>query len=239
MWNDAKALNQLASALFVFAALLLLYAAVWRIAQLDAFALREIRITNPVQHVTREQVEAVVFGELRGNFFTVDLVATRAAFEKLSWVRRVDVNRSWPDRVEVAVEEHVPIARWGDAALVNAYGEVFAGTSDQPLPVFEAPEGTAPEVVARHAAFERRLTAIGRTIDRMRVSERRAWRIRLDDGMVIELGRDDVEARLANFVAAFDRTVATLDGGSTHVDLRYPNGFAVRVKGMRWKDGPA
>ncbi|HUF19574.1 MAG TPA: cell division protein FtsQ/DivIB [Burkholderiales bacterium] len=239
MWNDEKALNHVASGLFALAVLLLLCAAGWRIAQMEAFALREIRITTPVEHVTREQVEAVVFSELKGNFFTVNLAATRTAFEKLSWVRRVDVNRRWPDRVEIAVEEHAPIARWGDAALVNAYGEVFEGASSQPMPVFDGPLATAPEVVARHAAFEHKLAAIGRTVDRIRVSERHAWRIRLDDGMVIELGRDDVEARLAAFASAFDRTVATLPGGSAYVDLRYPNGFAVRVKGMRWNDGPA
>ena len=33
---------------------------------------------------------------------------------------------SWPDRLEVDVEEHVALARWNDAALVNTHGEVFA-----------------------------------------------------------------------------------------------------------------
>jgi cell division protein FtsQ len=239
MWNDAKALHLSANLLFAVAAGLAVYAACWRIAQMDAFALREIRVTAPVEHVTREQVEAVVLGELRGNFFTVDLAAARTAFEKLPWVRRVDVSRRWPDRIEIAFEEHVPVARWGDDALVSAYGEVFEGASNRKLPVLQGPQGSAPEAVARLAVFDRKLAAIGRHVESLRVSDRRAWRIRLDDGMVIELGRDEIESRLAAFVAAFGYTVATFEGATTYVDLRYPNGFAVRVMGLRWNNGAA
>jgi cell division protein FtsQ len=65
------------------------------------------------------------------------------------------------------------------------------------------------------------------------LSARYAWQVRLSNGVVLELGRDDsrspVEERLARFVAAYPRIAASLNRPLDYVDLRYPNGFAIRV----------
>jgi len=42
-----------------------------------------------------------------------------------------------------------------------------------------------------------------------------------------------VEARLARFVDAYDRTLGRLGRRINHVDLRYANGFAVRVPELK------
>jgi cell division protein FtsQ len=212
---------------FALAATLLLYGLLWRASQANAFAVRHIDITGDTSHLTRRQVEAVVFGHLRGTFFNMDLESARDAFSKLPWVRQVQVRRRWPDRIEFTVEEHRPLARWGSTALVNEYGEVFEGASNGTLPKFQGPEGSAQEVVQRYVDLGRELEGIGRTIEEVRLSSRRAWRLTLDDGMVIELGREDIEARLTTFVAAYQR-IGQFEGGVTRVDLRYANGFAVR-----------
>ena len=227
MWNSLRALNLAGAMCFALAATLLLYGLLWRAAQSDAFAVRHIDVTGDTSHLTRQQVEAVVFGHVRGTFFSMDLQSARDAFSKLPWVRQVQVRRRWPDRIEFAVEEHRPLARWGSTALVNEYGEVFEGASNVTLPRFEGPEGSAQEVVQHYVDLGRALEGIGRRIDEMRLSPRRAWRLKLDDGMVIELGREDIDARLTTFVAAYQR-IGQLQGGVARVDLRYANGFAVR-----------
>lgn len=234
MWDNAAALNRTAGLLNGAAALLIVYGCIHYVVHLPVFPLREIRIVGDVGHVTNEQVAAVIARELRGNFFTVDLAQAREAFEKLPWVRKVNVRRQWPDRLEVAVEEHQPLARWGSAALVNAHGEVFEAAINGTLPVFFGPEGTAAEVVARYAEFDRLLASIGRKVVLITLSARRAWQLRLDDGMVLQLGRENLEARLAGFVSAYQRTVARLPQPPSHVDLRYSNGFAVRTPGLKW-----
>lgn len=234
MWDDAAALKMISNLLFAIAAGLLLYGAGHYVAHLPIFPLRDIQVTGDVAHVTREQVEAVVTSELRGNFFTVDLMQARAAFEKLPWVRKVNVRRQWPGRLEFAVEEHKPLARWGSTALVSAQGEVFEAAINTTLPVLQGPEGSAPEVVSRFKAFGLALEPVGKHIVQMTLSARRAWVLKLDDGMVLELGRDNLETRLAGFVSAYDRTVARLPRPSNYIDLRYTNGFAVRSPGLKW-----
>lgn len=236
MWNNANALNRLASLGYALAALLIASTLLWRFAQSQVFALREVRVVGNVAHVTRDQVDAVVTRELRGNFFTADLVATRSAFEKLPWVRRVDVRRRWPDRLEIEIQEHRAFARWGDEALVNDYGELFEGASNLRLPAMVGPDGSSGEVFARFVEFERALSPLGRKIEEVRLSDRRAWRLRLDNGTVVELGRDGTVERLARFVSVFGRSVAMLESPTSYVDLRYANGFAVRVNGLKWSD---
>lgn len=234
MWDNAAALRMSANFLFALAACLLLYGTAHYVVHLPVFPLRDIRVSGDVGHVTREQVEAVVSRELRGNFFTVDLEQARAAFEKLPWVRRVNVRRQWPDRLEFSVEEHRPIARWGSTALVSAQGEVFEAAINATLPVLQGPEGSAQEVVSRYQAFQGELNTVGKHIVQTTLSARRAWILKLDDGMVLELGRENIESKLASFVAAYDRTVARLPQPSKYIDLRYSNGFAVRTPGLKW-----
>ncbi|MBI2509019.1 MAG: FtsQ-type POTRA domain-containing protein [Betaproteobacteria bacterium] len=240
MWDRPGLLNAAASALYAVAALLALYMAAARVTALPAFALREVRIGGAPAHVTRAQVEAIVQRELRGSFFTLDLAAARAAFETLPWVRRVNVRRQWPDRLEVALEEHVPLARWAGSELVNTHGEVFEAAHDGKLPVFAGPPGSAREITIQYEYFRRSLAAIGQTPVQVQISPRRAWQLKLESGLTLELGREQVEARLARFVAVYGRTLGRLGRRLDYVDLRYANGFAVRIPELRHeKEAPA
>jgi cell division protein FtsQ len=235
MWDNASLLNKIANALLALAALLGGYAAVLFIANLPIFPLREIRVVGPVAHVTAAQLDAIVKAEMKGTFFTVSLSAARDAFEKLPWVRSANVRRQWPDRLEVAFEEHVPLARWGSAALVNTHGELFRGAYDGNLPLFEGPPGSAKEIAIQYEFFKRSLDAIGRHPVRVQMSARRAWQVSLEHGPTLELGREQVESRLARFVAAHDYVMKRLERRIDYIDLRYVNGFAVRIPGLKAK----
>ena len=233
MWDKPALMNALANTLFTLALLLVLGAAALYAARQPAFALREVWIGNELKHVTREQIEDVVRREVRGGFFTINLATARAAFERLPWVRGVNVRRQWPARLDVVLEEHVPMARWGTAALVNTHGEVFQAAYDGELPLFIGPEGAAREIAIQYRYFQRGLAAMGETPVQVQVTARRAWQVKLQGGLMLELGRENIEARFSRFVALHDRTIGRLERRIDYVDLRYANGFAVRVPELR------
>lgn len=235
MWDRPDILNRLADLLVTLAMLLALYAALHFAVRLPVFPLREVRVTNAVAFVSADQIQTLVRREIKGNFFTLDLAAARAAFEKLPWVRTVSMRRRWPGRLEVTLEEHVPLARWGDLALVNTHGEVFAAAYDGDLPTFVGPAESVKEIAIQYEFFRRSFAAIGKTPVQVQVTPRRAWQVRLESGPTLELGREQIEARLARFVAAYGRTLGQLDRRIDHVDLRYANGFAVRVPELRFE----
>ncbi len=229
MWDKPGALNAVSNALFAAAALLVAYGVVHFAMRLPVFPLREVRIMEAPAHVTMQQVETIVTQEVKGNFFTLDLGRARSGFEKLPWVRNVNVRRQWPDRLEVSLEEHVPLGRWSATALVNTYGELFAAAYDGQLPAFVGPAGSEKEIAIQYGYFKRSLAALGMAPVQVQVSPRRAWQVRVSNGITLQLGRENVEPRLDRFVAAYERTLGRLQRRITYVDLRYPNGFAVGI----------
>lgn len=239
MWDKPEFMLWLADLLYALAAILLLYAVLFVVVHLPAFPVREIKVVGELKHVTRQQVQYIVNRELTGNFFTVDLNRTRTAFEKLPWVRTVNIRRKWPDRLEVSLEEHVAMARWGSMALVNTEGELFDGATDQELPVFVGPAESVAEMAKYYALFRQMLEPTKLDLNQVVLTQRRAWELRFKNGLVAELGREKISERLERFVSVYDRTLARLSGPVAYVDLRYANGFAVRMQGMKEKDSGA
>jgi len=234
MWDNHRLLNRVANVLYAVGVVCVLYAVLMMVIRLPIFPLRHVSVSGQISHTTREQVDSIMREQVRGNFFTLDLERTRLAFEKLPWVRQANLRRAWPDRLEVLVEEHVAVARWRDIGLVNSYGEVFAAASNARLPVFAGPDGAAAEMVEHYRGFRELLLTVGREPLELRLSDRRAWALRSSDGYFLELGRQDMSARLARFVSGYEKAVAQLRPGIYRIDLRYPNGFAVRLPGLRW-----
>ena len=233
MWDNPRLLNAAAGALTALALLVFAFAAVLLVLRSPLFPLREVQLRGELAHTTGAEVEQAVRGRIEGNFFAVDLAQPRAALEQLPWVRRVQVRRVWPDRLEVTLEEHVALARWGDTGLVNVQGERFAGKSDVALPLLAGPAGSEGEVARRFLRFAQLLAPL----DALILSPRRAWQARLGGGLVIELGRDapndSVDGRLERFVAVHPQTLARMQRKHEYVDLRYPNGFALRVPELK------
>jgi cell division protein FtsQ len=229
MWDDVLALRKLTRTLFGLSLLLLLVGAIGIALRQPVFALRTVQLDGVPQRVDRAQLESAVRDSLRGNFFTVNLDQARLAFEKLPWVRRVSVRRHFPWQLDVALEEHTALARWNGTALVNIQGEVFAAKDADALPEFNGPEGAAAEMAQRYARFSEMLAPLGLGVAQVTVSSRYAWQLRLKDGVVLELGREQIEERLERFAVAYPQYLAAMKTPARFVDLRYRNGFAARL----------
>ncbi len=228
MWDRPQFLMWIANFFYALAAVLMLYGIIFVVVHLPIFPLREVRVDGELTHVNREQVKLIVAKHLNGNFFTVDLKKTRNAFQKLPWARNVSVRRRWPDKLEVVIEEHKELARWGNIALVNTYGELFQAASDSDLPVFYGPGNGVAEVAQHYGAYSQILMDTDIKIAQLALTPRRAWQIRTDRDMVIELGREQMETRLEKFAGVYQTTLSAFGANVKYADLRYPNGFAVR-----------
>jgi cell division protein FtsQ len=258
MWDNPRLLNIAANTLIGLAALLFAFAGLQLLLRSPLFPLKEIVVRGELKNANAAEIENAVDGT-GGNFFALDLAAVRERLEQVTWVRRVDLRRVWPDRIEVTLEEHVVFARWGQVVgdlqsrgFVNTFGEPFSAPMDEgvaaKLPLFAGPAGSEGELARRYRSFAALLAPLDGTSERVVVAlvltPRYAWQLRLSGGesggLNLELGRDGaepVEQRLARFVGAYPASVGRLPHRATaeqrHVDLRYPNGFALRVAG--WK----
>ncbi len=233
MWDNPRLLNLAAGVLVGLVALASTLTAVHWLLRSPLFPLRVVELRTPLKQAAPVQVEAAIARLAAGNFFAVSIDELRAALERLPWIRAAAVRRVWPDRLEISIEEHVPLARWGAEALVNTHGERFAGASEVELQVFIGPPGTEAEVTLRYARFSQLLAPLGSRLERIALSPRHAWQLRLANGLQLTLGRDAelAEQRLARFVDAYVRSPDAAEKTREVVDLRYPNGFALRVRG--------
>jgi cell division protein FtsQ len=231
MWDNPRLLNAAAGFLVGLAALAFAAAAAYWLLHSALFPVRTIELSTTLQQASRAEVEATLAQVGRGNFFAAPIGELRSALERLPWVRRAAVRRVWPDGLEVSIEEQVPLARWAAGGLVNPQGERFAGETTARLPLFSGPSATEAELASRYARFSQVLAPLGSPIERLTLSARLAWELKLANGLELKLGRDAqaAEVKLARFVAAHETNQRAPLGAV--VDLRYPNGFTVRVKG--------
>jgi cell division protein FtsQ len=245
MWDNPRILNMAAGALVGIAVLALSFAALYLLWQSALFPVREIEIKTALKHTTRGEIEEATRGRIGGNFFAVSPDEIRLGLEKLPWVRRASVRRVWPDRLEVGLEEHAALARWGDDALLNTYGERFHGRADSSqllrvaelaaLPLLIGTPGSEPEVALRYLRFAALVAPLGAPVERVVLTQRFAWQLQLAGGLDIMLGRDAdlAEERLRRFVGAYETTLKKMPRRHEYVDLRYPNGFALRVPELK------
>ena len=62
---------------------------------------------------------------------------------------------------------------------------------------------------------------------RLKLDERGAWELQLDNGVTLRLGRQHIDQRFDRFMQAASRVVAARAAEIAYVDLRYSSGFAI------------
>jgi cell division protein FtsQ len=240
LWDNAHLMNRLAVVLLSLVTLTCISASSWWLIHQPMFSITSVDIEAApgyqLRHVSSPQLRASSQRNVGNNFFTVNLDAIRAHYESVPWVRRASIRRVWPNHLSVAIEEHQPMAVWGDAKLVNTFGELYSASitqaeEDGPLPVLRGPDGNEALVIHRFEDLRRWLSVLGRTPETVALSSRHAWTVTLDDETRLLLGRDQnvsIEERVKRWAAVFPRVQERLDRKAEVIDLRYPNGFAIR-----------
>ena len=208
----------------------------WTIGQLqrpDLMPLNRVVVDGELEHLRRDQLEAVVTLAVWGNFLTVDIEAVREAAQSLPWVAAASVRRRWPDTLVIRVREREPFARWGDGELVNRSGEVFRPASMEgieDLPLLEGPnEEQGAEVVQRYVELSRAIAPSGASLTRLRLDRRGGWQLWLDGGVEVALGGESMHRRLDRVLLLMRLLGKGLEDVA-RIDARYASGIAVRRK---------
>ncbi|MEO6016419.1 MAG: cell division protein FtsQ/DivIB [Polaromonas sp.] len=245
---DVKLMNTFSVAMsLVFAVMVLALVVAWLMRQ-PVFNLGGIRVQGDVTHSNAVTLRANVAPQLAGNFFTVDLAHARAVFESVPWIRRAVVQREFPNRLKVVLQEHKAIAYWGpegDARLVNSFGEVFeANQGDveaEDLPLLNGPQGQAPQVLQAYQRLSPMFEETDMVLEQLQLSGQGSWRARLDNGAVIELGHgtlDELQARVRRFLATLAQASSRYGRNLESADLRYDNGYAIKLRGITTGSAP-
>lgn len=239
---DVKLMNTTSLVLgLAFAGMLVTLGVTWLLQQ-NLFRLSAIRVGGDLSHNNAVTLRANVVPKLAGNFFTVDLPRAQATFEAVPWVRRAVVQREFPNRLRVLLQEHQAIAFWGhegDARLVNSYGEVFEANQgdveSDDLPLLNGPSGQSAQVLQAYRRLAPVFEKIDMRLTRLELTARGSWRARLDEGIVVELGlgsQDEIHNRAERFAATLTQVSSKFGRDLESADLRYSNGYALKLRGV-------
>ncbi len=197
--------------------------------------IQRVIVTGRLQRVSALDVEKIVRSHLGGaGLVSVDLGNISRGLRTLPWVDRAAVQRSWPRGLKIEIVEQIAVARWNNAGLLNARGDLFLSESrfvPPELPQLAGPPGTEQEVTARYLAAQGHLTEAGMRLAALELDARGAWSLTLDNGVVVRLGRQQIDQRFERFMVAAAKLVSQRATDIAYVDMRYSNGFAVGWKG--------
>ena len=242
MPSDIKLINALSWVLcLTFAGMVLALIAAW-LMQLSVFSLSAISVQGDVTHNNAMTLRANVAPRITGNFFTVDLAQTRTVLESVPWVRQALVQRQFPNRLKVVLQEHQAIAYWGpegDSRMVNSFGEVFEANQGEvestELPELIGPVGQAALVLQAYQMLSPLFNKLDAVLEQVELTGQGSWRARLDSGAVLELGQgslDEIRVRAQRFIATLTQVSARFGRNFESADLRYSNGYALKLRGV-------
>lgn len=240
---DVRLMGWVANGLLALLVATGLGALAWWGARHPVWTLAGITVQGDVTHQNAVTFRAHLASRLQGSFLTLDLHEVQRLFQGVPWVRQAVVQRDFPNRLTVTLQEHQAVAWWGEAGggqLVNAQGEVFEANPDDPQadqwPELLGPAGQSARVWGLFQAMQALLARLDRAPQRLTLDARGSWHLQLDQGTRMALGRGSdakVLARLQAFVATATQLEQRYRGRDLEsVDLRYPNGYAVRLRGV-------
>ena len=190
----------------------------------------KISVEGDLSYVSQQAVQQRIEPFATASFFGVDLPGMRHELEQMPWIASAQVRRVWPDQLLVRLEEHLPIARWGDEALLNNQGKAFAPKEQanyQHLPQLYGPKRAQQQVMQQYQVLSQMLRPLGFSVVRLELRERGSWFLSTGQGIELLLGRDHLVEKMRRFSAIYDRALKVQQTNIARIDLRYANGLAV------------
>lgn len=195
--------------------------------------IENVNVSGRIDTVDHVALRGIIRAHTAGGFLRVKMEHLEKELEKLTWVHQASVQRFWPDTLSVNILQHRPIARWGDAGLMNTYGDLFFPNDIKPyltLPMLYGEEIRAKELARTFENSMQQLKPLGLQLRGMFEDERQSKVLVLTDGLVISIGDGDVSEKIKRFITAYDQYLAKNLNEVKKVDLRYTNGLAVEWK---------
>lgn len=227
--------------LIIVPAVLVLLLSLWQLNEYDfndISPIEKVEIEGDFKNISHDVFREKVIAVIDGGYFTLDLDAMRTALMALPWVDDVSVRRQWPSGLHIKVTEKRAVAYWNDDAMISDRGDVFKPeiiSQQLALPKLNGPDGLHNKMWRFLVTINKDFSSMGFEVLDLNLDGRRAWSLHFSSQKVIDeievkLGRDHAEDRLARFVRVFSNMDKFNLKNTAVIDLRYPNGFAMRVK---------
>ncbi len=217
------------------------------LVRLPIFNVKSITLNGDFSKVNQLSVAHAALNAVTGTALNTNLQTLQSAIGSQAYVRSVQVHRRFPNQLWVDISEHVPVAMWGKSddeniKMLNSYGEIFEGNANDVdtdnMVQLLGPDTDAPKVLAMYRQLTPTFQSAQQAISILQLSSRGTWSTRTAQGASIELGEGDaaqLQSRLGHFFQTLPKITERLGTLVAHLesaDLRHPDGYALRLRGV-------
>jgi cell division protein FtsQ len=199
----------------------------------SSFPIKQFHIEGQLTHETPQTVQKIIQSGISGGFFSLNVSQAKAQLLGMPWVSHVSFRRVWPATLNIRVDEHQPLARFGKNGVLTTEGHVFypeVNTIPTDLPELMGPENQAQNLLNFYQTLSSLAKPLGLTIVALTVNAEQSWDLKLSNQIQVILGRVDALKRFQQFVFIYPKIVASSKQTIMLIDLRYPNGAAVQYQ---------
>jgi cell division protein FtsQ len=218
--------------LTIFALILFARLVITIIADPQFFPINSLKIEASYQYLSREKIQEIIAPYLAQSFLVFSERKLKNDFKKNPWVENIEIQKVWPDHVIVQIKERFPVAVWNNM-LLSEKGDLFKIDKMDlfaDLPRFYGPQHQQTDVLHIYEKLSKLLLAQGLVIEKLRLRDNQAWEMILNNGVLIRLGKRDMEERISRFCKVYPKLFAATFDRVSSIDLRYSNGIAVNWK---------
>ncbi len=168
--------------------------------------------------------------ELLGEYINQPLLSLKLEdlsqqLELLPGIANAEIERALnKHELKIVLHKHQPLAQWKAGGMVDVFGQIYFGPHETNLPIFSAPSIRAVEVTE---FYDDAINVLSKdSIAQVELSKQGEWRLFLNDGIVLRLGKERPLGKLHVYkenATALKRRFA----GLRSIDLRYDKGFSI------------
>jgi cell division protein FtsQ len=196
------------------------------------FPIKTVRVFG-ANRVDQKEIKNIITPLVDRGFFTVNVDYIKDRLLQLPWVFSVLVKRNWPDQIEIVLMEKKALAYWNKESLLSDVGELFTprrASFPEHLPQFIGESGKQILMLKHYQEMHRLLIPLHVNISYLELTPYLTWKIKLDNGITLQVGHKDILTRLIRFVKVYDKIVGDHAEDVDYIDLRYSNGMAIRFR---------
>jgi len=205
----------------------------------ENLTIESVEVTGEFRILDTKKLQPLIEAYAKTNLFLLDEENLERALENNPWVHSAALTHVWPKKLIVKIYEQKPVAHWGKAQMLAENGEIIKASMEKDkgeLPLLYSPNRSGRNMGRNMANgfLEIRKMMKGFPVKLVEFKEdaRGSWKIKLENGMTLKIGREHQAKRLKRFMVAYEESLNTVLDKISVVDLRYTNGFAVK-----WKKG--
>lgn len=193
--------------------------------------IKTVQVNSNLVNVDKLEIKEIVTKFYTQGFFTIKLNDFEEELENIEWVYQAKIKRKWPNTLVINMLEQEPAFRWAEQSLLNKNFETFfveENSNFAHLPKLKGSIGRQHYLSSLYNKYNKYFERHGLSISSIEEDARYDKLIRLDNGIRINIGKEQVERKIERCLLSFEEFSIDEIAAIASIDLRHSNGFAVR-----------